>query len=218
MLNSRSRRCTTGTHDRLHAWTNAIISCTFGVLGTQHYACVKTQLPALPNIGHFAQDVIKVANLQVCGGGGLIPTPNKTCQLYHTRTEIFCAPEDQHMRSLASRASVCSVIKVSFFKALSPSFHPSPLSHPQLCCFSICHAATAVRRQRALCWCLQAEVEAKLSWQAGAAASQNPARWGENEGRAGVFPFHASPVGSSWSITAADLSLRQLLFLNIFMF
>lgn len=154
MLNSRSRRCTTGTHDRLHAWTNAIISCTFGVLGTQHYACVKTQLPALPNIGHFAQDVIKVANLQVCVGRGLIPTPNKTCRLYHTRTEIFSAPEDQHMRNLASRdlcRSVCSVIKVSFFKALSPSFHPSPLSHPPVilflnlsCCNGSSEAAGAV--------------------------------------------------------------------------
>lgn len=163
------------------------------------------------------------------GGGGRVISTNTHQDLLPlhntlTCTEIFSAPEEPHCQSMCFPKSHTqarsSLPSNSLFKALSVSFHPSSLSLALFLSPSY-PVSQFVMLQRQLggsghdagvCKPRRLEVEAKQRWQAGATASQSPARRGENEGDAGVFPFHTSPLSSSWSIKAADLSLWWLLF------
>lgn len=174
------------------------------------------------------KDVIKVANLQLCGG--FISTPTKTCfcfitlmhaqkYLVHLRIHTcqpVCFPKShtQARSGLPSNSHfskpVCLIPPIISL-SLSLGYTVSQFVMLQRQFEGSGHDAGACKPRRS-------EVEAKLRWQAGATASQNPVRRGENEGHTGVFPFHTSPLSASWSTTAANPSRWRLLFRNTFMY
>lgn len=80
----------------LHASINAIISCAFGVPGMLHYTCMKTQLPARPNIGHTAQRCDEGGKSATVGGDLYQHPPRPLLYRTHTCTEIFSARGSTH--------------------------------------------------------------------------------------------------------------------------